>query len=105
MCRHLSQYLIRSYHSILSSLAKVARQVSALSQKVLGCQMFQRSNRRNFLLEQLLKAKMCVRNRYKVPTQEHISATMLHFQMNQRDGHRVVWLREVKQLPKSRLSK
>jgi hypothetical protein len=48
---------------------------------------------------------MCVRNRYKVPTQAHISATMLLFVMSQKDGHRVVWLREAKQLPMIRLSK
>jgi hypothetical protein len=54
---------------------------------------------------QLLGAKMYVHNRYKAPTQVYISVTMLLFQMNQKGGHREVWLLEVKQLPMSYLSK
>ena len=105
MCRRLSRYLIRSYFLILSSFAKVAQQVSPLNLTNRGYQKSRKSNLHNFLLERPPKAKMHVRNRYKVPSQVHISATMLLFEMSQKDGHRAAWRREAKQLPMIRSRK
>ena len=105
MFHRWSQYLKHNYYLILSSLAKVARQVSALNLTDRGYRKSQKSNLHNFLLEQLLMAKMYARNLYKAPSQVHILVAMMLFEMSQKDGHRVVWRREAKQLPMIRLSK
>ena len=99
MFRRLSQYLKHNYYLILSSLAKVARQVSALNLTIQDCQMSQKSNRRNFLLGQLLGAKMYVRNLYKSPSRVRISATMMLFQTSQKVGRLKALLQEARQSP------
>ena len=67
--------------------------------------MSQKSNRRNFLLGQLLGAKMYVRNLYKSPSQVRISATMMLFQTSPKVGRLKVLLQVARQYPMNCLNK